>query len=80
MIKLTKVDGVYDSDPKQNPHAQKFDTLSYDEVLSKDLKVLDQTGIILARDNNLPIYVTQMGDTAALSAILEGKPAGTKIS
>ncbi len=60
MIKLTKVDGVYDSDPVTNPQAQKIDALSYDEVISQDLKILDQTGVILARDNGLPLYVTQM--------------------
>ena len=60
MIKLTKVDGVYDSDPASNPQAQKIDILSYDDFIAQDLKALDQTAIIMARDNSLPIYVSQM--------------------
>jgi uridylate kinase len=60
MIKLTQVDGVYDSDPKKNPDAKKYDNISYDDFISQNLKVLDQTGIIMARDNTLPIYVTSL--------------------
>lgn len=80
MIKLTKVDGVYDSDPKKNPEAQKFDSLSYDDILTRDLKILDQTWVILARDNGLPLYVTKMGDESTLMSILEWNKGGTKIS
>lgn len=80
MIKLTQVDGVYDSDPKTNPEAQKFDTISYDDFMSKNLKVLDQTGIIMARDNSLPVYVTQLGNTQNIIDIIDGKNIGTKIS
>jgi len=80
MIKLTKVDGVYDSDPASNPQAQKIDILSYDDFIAQDLKALDQTAIIMARDNSLPIYVSQMWDMKALEAIISGEWAGTKIS
>ncbi len=80
LIKLTKVDGVYDSDPKTNPQAQKIDEISYSDFLQQDLKVFDQTGIIMARDNELPLYVCQMWDMTALESILSGGEAGTKIS
>ena len=60
MIKLTQVDGVYDSDPKTNPNAKRYDKISYDEFISQNLRVLDQTGVIMARDNSLPIYVARL--------------------
>lgn len=80
MIKVTKVDGVYDSDPMKNPQAQKFDTISYDSFISQDLKVLDQTAIIMARDNALPVYVMKMNDSQDIMNILGGGKWGTKIS
>jgi uridylate kinase len=80
MIKLTQVDGVYDSDPKVNPDAKKFNTISYEEFISGNLKVLDQTGVIMARDNTLPIYVTRLWNTRAIIDLIEGKNIGTKIS
>ncbi len=80
MIKLTQVDGVYDSDPKKNPEAKKFETISYDEFIAQNLQVLDQTGIIMARDNNLPIYVAALWDTQQIIDLIAGKNIGTKIS
>jgi len=80
MIKLTKVDGVYDKDPISNPDAKKIDTLSYDEFITQDLKVLDQTAIIMARDNSLPLYVTELWNIENIIWILENKKVGTKIS
>jgi len=80
MIKLTQVDGVYDSDPKSNPNAQKFDTISYDDFIAKNLKVLDQTGVIMARDNSLPIFVTALWNTQEILDLIAGKKVGTKIS
>ncbi len=79
MIKLTKVDGVYDSDPILNPSAQKFESISYDDFIAKNLKVLDQTGVIMARDNNLALYVTQLDDMQSILDIVAGKKSGTKI-
>ncbi len=79
LIKLTKVDGVYDKDPLKYPKARRFESLSYDEFLGKDLKVFDQTGIILARDNNIPIYISKLDDIQALRKILDGWSAGSKI-
>lgn len=80
MMKLTQVDGVYDSDPKTNPNAQKFSELRYNDFITKDLKVLDQTAIIMARDNELPIHVVQLGNTQNILDILSGSGQGTKIS
>ena len=80
MIKLTQVDGVYDSDPKKNPDAKKYDTISYNEFISNNLKVLDQTWVIMARDNKLPIFVTSLWDTQAIIDLIAGKDVGTKIS
>lgn len=80
MIKLTKVDGVYDSDPVKNPDAKKIENLSYDDFIAQNLQVLDQTGIIMARDNALPLYVSQLDDMQAIMSIISGKSAGTKIS
>ncbi len=79
MIKLTQVDGVYDSDPKVHPDAQRYDTLHYNDFISQNLKVLDQTAIIMARDNNLPIFVTKLWDTQNIIDLLMGSGLGTKI-
>jgi uridylate kinase len=80
MIKLTQVDGVYDSDPKTNPAAKKFDIISYNDFISLDLKVLDQTGVIMARDNSLPLHVTALWDTQQILDLIAGEKIGTKIS
>lgn len=79
MIKLTKVDGVYDSDPMTNPQAKKSEDISYDAFIAQNLKVLDQTAIILARDNKLPVYVSKLDDIQSILKILRGEKAGTKI-
>lgn len=79
MIKATKVDGVYDDDPMKNENALKYDTLSYDDVLQKKLKVMDSTAICLCRDQNMPICVFKMEKPGALINIIEGKDEGTLI-
>jgi uridylate kinase len=68
VIKATKVDGVYDSDPKKNPDAKKFDQLSYIEVLNRRLEVMDSTAITLCMENNLPILVVNLWDSKALTS------------
>ena len=80
LIKATKVDGVYDSDPKKNPDAKKFDTLSYIEVLNRRLEVMDSTAITLCMENNLPILVVNLWDTKALISALYGESVGTLVS
>jgi len=74
------VDGVYDSDPKLNPDAKKFDRLSYDEILRRNLKVMDQTAISLCKETKLPIICFDFSAENAISSILKGVPLGTTIA
>lgn len=80
VIKATKVDGVYDSDPKKNPDAKKFDQLSYIEVLNRRLEVMDSTAITLCMENKIPILVVNLWDPKALIQALYGEPVGTLVS
>jgi uridylate kinase len=80
LIKATKVDGVYDADPKKNPDARKFDTLTYIEVINRRLEVMDSTAISLCMDNNLPILVVNLWDPTALERALRGEKVGTLVS
>jgi uridylate kinase len=80
VIKATKVDGVYDSDPKKNQNAKRFDQLSYIEVLNRRLEVMDSTAITLCMENNLPILVLNLWDPNALLDALRGKAVGTLVS
>ncbi len=77
IMKATKVDGVYDSDPMKNPEAVKYDELSYLEVLSKELGVMDATAISLCKDNNLPIIVFNIKERGNLARILNNEKIGT---
>ncbi|MCT7631051.1 MULTISPECIES: UMP kinase [Arcobacteraceae] len=72
LIKATKVNGVYDKDPMKYPDAQKLDTLSYDRALEDQIKVMDDTAIALAKDNKLPIAVTNMNEKGNLLRIVKG--------
>ena len=80
MLKATRVDGVYDSDPEINKEAKFFDSLSFDDAISKNLKVMDATALTLARDHGLPINVFNVGRHNALEEIICGKKIGTLIS
>jgi uridylate kinase len=77
IMKATKVDGVFDSDPTTNPDAVKFDELPYIEVLNRGLKVMDNTAISLSMDNNLPILVFNMETEGNIERALMGEPVGT---
>lgn len=77
IMKATKVDGVYDADPKLVPDAKKFDELPYMEVLKRGLRVMDVTAISLAMDNGLPIIVFNMEREGNIAAALRGEPVGT---
>lgn len=79
LIKATKVDGVYDSDPEKNPDAIKYDTISYDDVLQKRLKVMDATAIALCRDNQLKLQVLAIDEKNALLRAVAGEIVGTVI-
>ena len=80
LIKATKVDGVYDSDPKKNPDAVLFDNLSYIDAINRRLEVMDTTALSLCMDNKLPILVVNMWDHDALQKGLLGEKVGTLVS
>jgi len=79
MIKATKVDGIYDSDPMSNPDAVKYDTISYKEVLDKQLKILDATAVSIAWENSLPIKVVNMNKVEDIIWAIEWKNIGSCI-
>ncbi len=80
VLKATKVDGVYSADPMIDPDAQKYDRLSYDEVLDKKLEVMDLTAICLCRDHKMPLRVFAMEQQGALLNIVVGGNEGTLVS
>ena len=77
IMKATKVDGVYDSDPMANPDAQKFDRLTYMDVLKRDLRVMDATAISLCRENGLPIVVFNLNRSGNILRAMTGENIGT---
>ena len=79
LLKATKVDGVYDKDPKKHPDAVRFDTLTYDEVLQRDLQVMDTAAFALARDSKLPLRIFDMSHPGVLLRILRGENIGTLV-
>ncbi|MCW1917715.1 UMP kinase [Rhodobacter sp. KR11] len=79
VFKGTKVDGVYNKDPKKHADAVRYDTVSYDECLEKNLGVMDATAIALARDNKLPIVVFSLDEPGGFRAILSGRGTYTKV-
>jgi uridylate kinase len=80
LLKATKVDGIYDSDPKKNPDAKRFDVLTYDEVLKRNLQVMDTAAFALCRDNDIPLRIYDMGREGALMRILQGEDIGTLVT
>jgi uridylate kinase len=79
VLKATKVDGVYDADPDKNPHAVRFDSLTYSEVLARGLKVMDATAISLCMDNNLPIVVFDLLTEGNIARAVRGEKIGTLV-
>ncbi len=73
LLKATKVDGVYDADPETHPNAKRFDELTYLDVLSKDLKVMDAPAISLARENGIPILIFSIHKTGAFAEVVNGR-------
>ena len=80
ILKGTRVDGVYNSDPEKNPAAFKFKQISYQDVLKKDLRVMDQTAITLCKENLMPIVVFNMNIPGALKRLVGGERVGTVVS
>jgi uridylate kinase len=79
LLKATKVDGIYDSDPKKNPGATRFDYLTYDDVIARNLQVMDTAAFALCRDNRVPLRIYDMMQPGALMRILCGEPLGTLV-
>lgn len=79
LMKATQVDGIYDCDPKKNPNAKRFDTISYSEVLKRDLKVMDTSATALCRDAHMPIVVFDMLKPGIFKEVLSGEPVGTTV-
>lgn len=79
IFKATKVDGVYDADPKANPHARRYQTLTYNHVLSHDLRVMDGTAIALCKENNIPIMVFDLSVSGNIVRAVKGEPIGTTV-
>ncbi|MCM1428493.1 MAG: UMP kinase [Clostridium sp.] len=80
MLKGTRVDGIYTADPEKDPKAEKFDTISYSEVISRGLKVMDLTATALCKENNMPLYVFNMDQEGNLMKMLQGENIGTFVT
>lgn len=80
ILKATKVDGVYDSDPTKNPDAKRYDTISYNEALTKRLQVMDSTAFSLCMDNKIPIIIFDMNKPSNFTDVVLGKKVGTIVS
>jgi len=80
LFKATKVDGIYDSDPKLNPNAKRYDSLTYTHVLHEDLRVMDSTAIALCKDNNIPIMVFNLSVPGTSHRAICGETIGTIVS
>jgi uridylate kinase len=80
LIKATKVDGIYSTDPMKDPKAEHYARLSYDEVLDHRLAVMDATAIVLCRDNSMPLRVIDMNKAGALMRTVMGEDEGTLVT
>lgn len=80
LLKGTRVDGVYSADPEKHPDAEKFDTISFDEVYHKNLKIMDLTSFTLCKTNQLPIVVFDMNTKGNLQKIIKGENCGTLVT
>jgi len=80
ILKGTRVDGIYSEDPEKNPDAEKFDFISFNDVIKKGLKVMDMTAFTLSQENNLPIVVFDMNTRGNLLKVVSGEQIGTKVN
>ncbi len=80
ILKATKVDGIYDSDPHLNPNARRYETLTFQEVLVQNLRVMDSTAIALCRENNIPVVVFDIFGKDSIYRAVLGEPIGTRVS
>lgn len=80
LLKGTRVDGVYSADPEKDPKAEKFNTISFEEVIARRLKVMDSTAFTMCRENNMPLIVFDMNNSGNLVKLVNGKKIGTLVS
>ena len=80
MLKGTRVDGIYTADPEKDPTATKFETITYDEVIRRGLKVMDQTATVMCKENGMPIYVFNMDVPGNLGKVMNGEKIGTLVT
>jgi uridylate kinase len=80
ILKGTRVDGIYDSDPEKNPNAVRYEQVTFQEAISKKLNVMDMTAFTLCQENNIPIMVFDMNRKGNLQRIVEGEKVGTLVS
>jgi len=80
LLKATKVNGIYDSDPMKNPAAKRYATLTYDKVLADRLNVMDATAIVMCRDNRMPLTVFNLNNTGDLPRVVRGDDIGTIVT
>jgi uridylate kinase len=78
-LKATKVDGVYDKDPKKHPDARRYETVTFTDALRQDLEVMDGTAFTLCRDNEMPIIVFNMTTRGNIERVVCGEPVGTTV-
>ena len=79
LLKGTRVDGVYDSDPEKNPNAQKFDDITFEEAYNRGLHIMDLTAFTLCRENNMPVIVFDINKPDNLLRLMQGEKTGTLI-
>jgi uridylate kinase len=80
IIKATSVDGVYTADPKKDPAATRYETISYNDVMQRELGVMDQTAVTLCKENRLPLIVLNINQSGAVAAAVRGERVGTLVS
>ena len=80
LLKATSVDGIYSADPKRDPHATRYETVSYTEILQKNLKVMDTSAVSLCRDNHMPMMVFSMREQGNITRVVSGEPLGTLVT
>ncbi|MEM1356668.1 MAG: UMP kinase [Bacteroidota bacterium] len=80
ILKGTRVDGIYTADPERDPSATKYDTISFQEVMSKGLRIMDQAAFALCADNNMPVIVFNINEPSNLRRIMLGEPVGTLVT
>jgi uridylate kinase len=80
LLKATSVDGIYTADPKRDAAAKRYETISYDEIMQQNLKVMDTSAVSLCRDNHMPMMVFSMREHGNIARVISGEPLGTLVT